>query len=69
MKTSLMPIITLENCIKITEDTEKHNQPFVFLASISTVQTYYYGTYLILLHGSLTHWCYQYGPMILGHQV
>lgn len=31
LKTSLMPIITLENCIKITEDTEKHNQPHVFL--------------------------------------
>ncbi|XP_046658337.1 docking protein 2 isoform X2 [Homalodisca vitripennis] len=36
MKTSLMPIITLENCIKITEDTQKHNQPHVFLVVTKT---------------------------------
>ncbi|XP_054284474.1 docking protein 2 isoform X2 [Macrosteles quadrilineatus] len=36
MKTSLMPIITLENCIKITEDPQKHNQPHVFLVVTKT---------------------------------
>uniref|UniRef100_A0A1B6CDD1 Uncharacterized protein n=1 Tax=Clastoptera arizonana TaxID=38151 RepID=A0A1B6CDD1_9HEMI len=34
-KTSINPIITLENCIKITQDAQK-NQPFVFLVVTKT---------------------------------